>query len=173
MKILTQQTRVPWSWVVIALLPWTAVTITQFVNVLGLTFTLKKFTDDPVVISLITGSQQGFALIIGALVAFASDRIWTRWGRGKPILLTGWIFSGIFILLVPFAPNLSTVKFSAGAVYGLPAGIYNYMAAFHWLFLVGVLGIAYLFVFERRFARRLFAAKAERERLRPRRDIGV
>jgi MFS family permease len=451
MKVLTQQAHVPWSWVVIALLPWTAVTITQFVNVLGLTFTLKKFTDDPVVISLITGSQQGFALIVGALVAFASDRIWTRWGRRKPILLTGWIFSGLFILLVPFASNLSTVvlcillyvffidmngpyevatmevipsrqrgragaitqilkmgasllffsvliahfdarfqflgititgeqvmygtvaaflvgcaiiygvcieevrppdaevyplrelpfrsffkevfspdvmplyglmfamqtfwlstlqfeallvteqwgyskadygaimsigtiatvvlvpfggwlsdrrdrlqltkwgliavvslkvvyyvyceyitpggvppfagalmlglfrlavggflavacvplifdlldtnrfgtfacgnlmvmsfvtfvgsnamglwvKFSAGAVYGLPAGTYNYMAAFHWLFLVGVLGIAYLFVFERRFARRLFAAKAERERLRPRVDMGA
>lgn len=109
MKILTQQTRVPWSWVVIALLPWTATTITQFVNVLGLTFTLKKFTDDPVLISLVTGSQQALALVVGAFVSFASDRIWTRWGRRKPFLLVGWILSGVFILLVPFAWSLSTV----------------------------------------------------------------
>lgn len=106
MKVLTQQPRIPWTWALIALLPWTAITITQFVNVVGLTFTLKKFTDDPVIIALVTGSQQALALVIGALVSFTSDRIWTRWGRRKPFLVTGWVCSGLFILLVPFAPSL-------------------------------------------------------------------
>jgi MFS family permease len=95
--------------VLIALLPWTANQMTQYVNVVGLTFTLKKFTDDPVVISLVTGSQQALALVIGAMVSFTSDRIWTRWGRRKPFLVTGWVLSGLFVLLVPFAPSLSAV----------------------------------------------------------------
>lgn len=107
MRVLTQQSKVPWSWVVIAQIPWMAITITEFVNVIGLTFTLKKFTDDPVILALVTGSKQGLALLIGALVSFASDRVWTRWGRRKPFLVVGWVFSGLFILLVPFAPSLS------------------------------------------------------------------
>lgn len=39
------------------------------------------------------------------------------------------------------------ISFSSGWLYGLPEGRYNYMAAYHYLFLMGLFGIAYLYLF--------------------------
>lgn len=40
------------------------------------------------------------------------------------------------------------ISFSSGWLYGLPEGRYNYMAAYHYLFVMGLLGIVYLYLFE-------------------------
>lgn len=39
------------------------------------------------------------------------------------------------------------ISFSSDWLYGLPEGRYNYMAAYHYLFVMGLIGIAYLYLF--------------------------
>ena len=41
------------------------------------------------------------------------------------------------------------IELSSRYLYKLEDGTYNYMAGYHWIFLLGVLGVAYLFVFSR------------------------
>jgi Major Facilitator Superfamily. len=39
------------------------------------------------------------------------------------------------------------ISFSSGWLYGLPEGRYNYMAAYHYLFIMGLVGMGYLYLF--------------------------
>lgn len=57
---------------------------------------------------------------------------------------------GIVFSFVTFVQQNSMglwVTFSSSWLYGLPKGTYNYMAAYHYLFIMGIAGIAYLYLF--------------------------
>ncbi|MDQ8186549.1 MFS transporter [Pelagicoccus sp. SDUM812002] len=57
------------------------------------------------------------------------------------------------------------IKFASRTVYDMPEGTYYYFAGYHWLLLTGVLGICYVFYFQRAEKRGAIVriSKAERE----------
>lgn len=101
MKIVTNQKRIPWSWAAIVLFPWFATSMREAITNAGMTFTLKKFYDDPALIGLILSSNYAFGLTVGSLVAFLSDYIWTPWGRRRPFLLISFLGAAALSVFIP------------------------------------------------------------------------
>lgn len=109
MKIDTHRAHVPWSWVVWMVLPWFNQQFADLCNGAPLVFTMRKFIADPVLIGFLSSLQVGFNFIIGVGTSYASDRIWTRWGRRRPFLILGWVGAGMGLVLLPLAPNIWSV----------------------------------------------------------------
>ncbi|MCH6255097.1 MFS transporter [Puniceicoccaceae bacterium K14] len=105
MRITTQQSRIPWSWAVIALMPWFAISVRDAITNTGMAFTLRKFFDDPALIGLVLSTNYAFSLTVGSLVAFISDYIWTPLGRRRPFLIVSFLGAAILSIFLP----LSTV----------------------------------------------------------------
>ncbi len=104
--IRTNQKHIPWIWV-IALLSTTA--IFGFIDKCSgavLTFTLRKFTEDPALIAFVGSINIAFNFLVAPYVSYKSDRIWTRWGRRKPFMISGFLLLAIALFAVPFAPSL-------------------------------------------------------------------
>jgi MFS family permease len=101
MKITTNQAQVPWSWVAIVLFPWFAFMIREPISNAGMTYTLKKFIDDPVIIGAVLSTNSLFSLSVGSIIAFLSDHIWTRWGRRRPFLIFSFFGAAILSLFIP------------------------------------------------------------------------
>lgn len=109
MKIETHRPRAPWNWVGWMTLPWLAGFYAEQSSGAPLTFTLRKFVSDPALIAFISSLNLAFNFIVGAISSYMSDRIWTRWGRRRPFLITGWLGAGATMLFIPLAPNLATL----------------------------------------------------------------
>jgi MFS family permease len=105
-KIETHRSRVPWSWVVWMTGPWLALYYIDNVNGGPLTFTIRKFIENPALIGFLTSLNVAFNFLIGVAASYMSDRIWTRWGRRRPFLIVGWTGVAIAMACVPFAPNV-------------------------------------------------------------------
>ncbi len=106
MPITTQQTKIPWSWAVCMMLPWTTLHYSDLLSGSPLTFTLRKFADQPALIAFLSSINIAFNFIVGAIASYTSDRIWTRWGRRRPFLIVGWTGSALVCIAIPLAPNL-------------------------------------------------------------------
>ena len=104
--IVTHKSRVPWSWVVIMTLPWAFSTIVGGVNGQAITYTLKKFISDPTLIALLTSINLISNVVVGAPCNYMSDRVWTRWGRRRPFLISSALSTALLMLLIPFLPNI-------------------------------------------------------------------
>lgn len=101
MRIITNQNRIPWSWALVILFPWLATMIREQVSVVGMTFTLRKFIDNPAIIGLVLSSNYAFGLTVGSFIAFISDYIWTPLGRRRPFLLISFFCSGVLSFFIP------------------------------------------------------------------------
>jgi MFS family permease len=101
MKILTGQSRVPWPWAFVLLIPWVGQVVREQVSNAGMVFTLQKFTQDPAIIGMVTSTNTAFGFLVGSLAAFASDHIWTRHGRRRPFILFAWLTSGFLLIFIP------------------------------------------------------------------------
>lgn len=119
-KILTQQPKAPWWHVAVILLPWFAYEFHNQVSRSALTFTLKKFTDDPSTISFITSFNYACGLLVGSVVSLISDRIWTRHGRRRPFLIFGFLGSAVVSFFIPHLTFL----------WGVGIGILIYQAVY-------------------------------------------
>lgn len=104
--IRTQQTRVPWLWVAVILLPIFGIRLVDFIAQTLLAFTLDKHTNDPSVITFLTSVNVLFNVLVAPFIAWKSDRIWTRYGRRKPFVIIGWIGIAVLIAFIPDAPTL-------------------------------------------------------------------
>jgi MFS family permease len=104
--IVTHKSRVPWIWVLIMTLPWGVGSLMGGVNGQAITYTIKKYIDDPSWIALLTSINLMSNVLVGAPCNYMSDRIWTRWGRRRPFLITSCLSTAILLLLMPFIPNL-------------------------------------------------------------------
>lgn len=71
-----------------------------------LQFTMKKFTDSTALIGLVVALQAFNQLWVTPYAAWKSDRIWTRFGRRKPLVLIVTPLLAITIMLVPHMPSL-------------------------------------------------------------------
>jgi hypothetical protein len=104
--ILTQQKDVPWRWVFLVVMPMFVVMFSEWISHSALLFSIRKFIDQPWQIGLLLNLNILFGLTIGAASHFISDRIWTRFGRRKPLLMIGWSVKAACLFAIPLAPNI-------------------------------------------------------------------
>jgi len=96
------------SWWAIALLTTTTgvQSIVEATSGAPLTFTLKKFIDDPALIAFLGSINLAFSFLVAPYVSWKSDRIWTRFGRRKPFIIAGWSVLALALIACPLAPQL-------------------------------------------------------------------
>ena len=96
------------SWWAIALLTTTTgvQSIVEATSGAPLTFTLKKFVDDPALIAFLGSINLAFSFLVAPYVSWKSDRIWTRFGRRKPFIIAGWSVLALALIACPLAPQL-------------------------------------------------------------------
>lgn len=99
--ILTQQPRVPWSWVVWIQFPWFGAVVFANLNETMMAFTLRKHTSSAWLITLLISFNVVFSMIVGAACNHRSDQIWTRWGRRRPFLVPGHLAIALFLVAIP------------------------------------------------------------------------
>lgn len=100
--ILTQQARIPWAWVLWIQIPWFGIVVVDNISGTIMTFTLRQFVSSAWIITLVTSSNTLFNMLVGATCNYTSDRIWTRWGRRRPFLITGHLVIFAALVLIPF-----------------------------------------------------------------------
>jgi MFS family permease len=92
--------------VVCLCLPWVAAFYLENVSRAPLAFTLRKFVENPLLIGFLSSLNVAFNFMVGVVTSYMSDRIWTRWGRRRPLLICGWLGSAAALICIPLAPNL-------------------------------------------------------------------
>ena len=108
--IRTQETKIPWLWVLIMVLPAFADRMVGMISQTFMAFTLDKFTKNAALVMFFGSANVLFHVIISPYVAWKSDRIWTRFGRRKPFCIVGWLGCALFVFLIPNAPSLYTAS---------------------------------------------------------------
>lgn len=108
-RIETHRPKVPWTWVTWMVLPWVTMSYEGICSGAPLTFTIRKFVENPSLIAFLSSVNLAFNFLVGAVVSYMSDRIWTRWGRRRPLLIVGWMGSVVTLFLIPLAPNLGSL----------------------------------------------------------------
>lgn len=104
--VLTLQRKASWSWLLLINLAWFAMMYCLFVTTTGLPLTLLKFTDDSRLIAFVTSVGGIMGILIGPLVNFISDRLWTRFGRRRPFLLVASCGTLTAMAFIPYIPSL-------------------------------------------------------------------
>ena len=105
-RIETHRPRVPWSWVALMVFPWLPQVYADWCGGVPLAFTIRKFTEDPVLIALLSSVHLAFNFMVGAFTSYLSDRVWTRWGRRRPFLIPAWVGLAAAMFALPLAPSL-------------------------------------------------------------------
>jgi len=123
--ITTQQKRVPWSWVVAIVAPALIIQLNESCANAAMSFTTRKFTKIPYIITLVTSSHVLLNMFISPYVSWKSDRIWTRYGRRKPFLIAGWTGVATALALMPLAPSLP-VLILAAILFGISMDLTSY-----------------------------------------------
>jgi len=96
----TQHKQVPWRWV-IALQVMKMAWLFGFFASGTMTFTMRKFIESPMIINSVSSLDVLFNMLVAAPCLYVSDRIWTRWGRRRPFVLTAWVVMMGCMLLLP------------------------------------------------------------------------
>lgn len=103
--IVTCKKSIPFQWMLVALLPWSALTISQQVTGNAVVFSLKKFLENPAALTFVLSLPSFLSLLTITVTNFLSDRIWTRYGRRKPFVLVGFAGMATCLFLMPLMPN--------------------------------------------------------------------
>lgn len=103
--IVTCKKEIPFRWVFFAIMPWGAFSYTWGVVGVAFLFSLKKFVENPAGLTFILSLPMFVSMVMGPCVNFLSDRIWTRFGRRKPFIVTSWIGVSACLILLPLMPN--------------------------------------------------------------------
>ncbi len=103
--IVTCKKDVPFRWIAFAILPWASFTLNGQVVAVAFFFSLKKFVENPAGLTFILSLPTFLAMILQPTASFVSDRIWTRYGRRKPFILTSQIGIMSCLALFPLMPN--------------------------------------------------------------------
>lgn len=104
--IITRQKHVPWMWIVLLTATSGVAALVDTVSGSALTFTMRKFTSDPALITFLGSINIAFNFLVAPYASWKSDRIWTRWGRRKPFMLAGMSILVLALIAAPFAPSL-------------------------------------------------------------------
>jgi Na+/melibiose symporter-like transporter len=103
--IITCKKKITFLWIVLATLPWVAVIFKDKVMAIAFTFSMRKFVENPAALTFLLTVPMYISWIVPPTVNFMADRIWTRWGRRKPFIVTSWIGTMVSITLMPLAPD--------------------------------------------------------------------
>ncbi len=103
--IVTARNPVPVSWIVLAVLPWSAMALQWWAMGSAFVFSLQKFVENPAGLTFILSLPALISMIVNPAANFISDRIWTRWGRRKPFIVVSWCGTIAFLFLIPLMPN--------------------------------------------------------------------
>lgn len=105
--IITRQPRIPYSWLIMAMVPW--VFFYFLITVGGVNFfVLNRLIENPAALTFAL-SIPGLLFVflpLGPYISYQSDRIWTRFGRRKPFLMVGFAGMAFVLLTYPLAPNV-------------------------------------------------------------------
>jgi maltose/moltooligosaccharide transporter len=93
---------------------------------------LNRFTENPLLIGLLSSTRSIEGAIVQPIVGAWSDRTWTRLGRRRPFMAIGIPLSALFFILAAHAPNLvvlvlAIVLFSL--LFNIAADPYNALLA--------------------------------------------
>lgn len=102
----TQRQRVPWPWLLMMTAPGLASGYIEFCSNGPLTFSIKKFVNDPALITFLISINTLFNFLVGTWAAYCSDHIWTRFGRRRVFLVPGWIGVAACLFFVPLMPAI-------------------------------------------------------------------
>ena len=103
----TGQSHAPWAWAFLLSGPWAAKLYFEQISSVAVTFKLRAFTDLPALITAVGSFNLVFSIFVGASCNYASDRVWTRWGRRKPFLILGWTTIAVGCLILPEITTLA------------------------------------------------------------------
>lgn len=103
--IITCKKQIPLTWVFFSILPWASFAYTWAMGGTTFLFSLKKFLENPAAVTFILSLPTVISMFAGPYFSFLSDRIWTRYGRRKPLLILS--FTGVMLSLaaMPWMPN--------------------------------------------------------------------
>lgn len=104
--ITTCRKHVPFGWIIIACLPVIAIRYSEAVSGGSFVFTMKKFIENPALLTLILSIPSVLSFVFSPLISFMSDRVWTRFGRRMPFLVVSWIGMAACFILMPLMPNI-------------------------------------------------------------------
>ncbi|MEI8194586.1 MAG: hypothetical protein WCI73_01620 [Phycisphaerae bacterium] len=124
-KIRTGEKHIPWSAVFILTMMWFTWGFNLFAGGSALTFTIRKYSRDPRIITLVMTIAG--VIMLGPLISYISDQVWTRAGRRRPFLLVAWLGGFLSMLAFAFLPQI--------------AGVINYVLVVVGLYPVGELAI--------------------------------
>lgn len=101
--------RIPWWWLGVMSVPVMGGQFVEHCSGAALTFTMSKFIKQPWLLTLLASTNILFNFVVAPIIAYQSDRIWTRFGRRKPFIVAGWVGLVVSLVFVPLAPNLWTL----------------------------------------------------------------
>jgi len=107
--IRTGEKKVPWWWVGVLGIPIMGGQFVEHSSGAALTFTMNKFIKEPWLLTLLLSINILFNFVVAPVIAYQSDRIWTRFGRRKPYIVAGWAGLVLSLIFVPLAPNVWTL----------------------------------------------------------------
>ena len=102
----TQQKKVPFRWILLMGFPALMSGFVDRCSDTAMTFTICKFTDDPVKIALLGSMNILFGITIAPMAAYYSDHYSGRWGHRKPFIVCGLAVAAISLVFVPLASSL-------------------------------------------------------------------
>ncbi len=105
----TNRAKIPWRWVMLMVMGFYVQKMSNMASNGLMPFTIRKFTADPALIQFLGSIDVILGTIIGPLVLWKCDRIWTPMGRRKPFMMAAWFGSALFIACLPFANSLATL----------------------------------------------------------------
>jgi MFS family permease len=103
--IITCKKQVPFRWIPFTFLPWGSFAFNNVVMSVAFIFSLKKFVENPVGITFIMSMPTFFSIITVPISNFLSDRVWTKFGRRKPFVVSAGIGMAMCMGLMPLVPN--------------------------------------------------------------------
>jgi hypothetical protein len=117
--IRTGQHEVRWSSVGVVSLIWFAFAFHIFAGGINLAYTVKRYYEDPRIISLIT--TLNVIIMLGPFISYISDQIWTRIGRRKPLLLIAYGAAAWGMAGLAFLPQATAFLQPLAHAMGLPS----------------------------------------------------
>ena len=118
-KIRTGEKHVPWSAVFMLAMMWFMWGFNVFAGGQALTFTIRKYSSNPQTISLVL--TVAGVVMLGPVISYLSDQVWTRAGRRRPFLIVAWAGGFASMLSFAFLPQLAGAINHGLRAIGLPA----------------------------------------------------
>lgn len=107
--IITAKPRIPFSWIILAALPWVAVLFKDKLMGAAFTASMYNFVENPLALSTALAVAPLMSWAVPTIVNFLGDRVWTRYGRRKPFIVVSWLGTVTAIFLMPMAPSFETL----------------------------------------------------------------